>query len=106
MPYYDDVHNMSIVIDRIDHAIVTDADAPKVISSLKLRTPMRSGVRRESFNTRDDAARYSGLELFELPTGRPCKDNGVLSHADVAGEAPRRASSRSSVILVVRTLVA
>ncbi len=34
MPYCADVHNVCNVVDRVDHAIVADADTPNVIGSL------------------------------------------------------------------------
>src|SRR5438552_15821847 len=55
MPYRADVHDTLTVIDRINHAIVTNADTPEVLRSLKLYTAMRSRVRSESFDTREDA---------------------------------------------------
>ena len=34
MPHCADVHNVCTFVDRVDHAIVADADTPEVISSL------------------------------------------------------------------------
>ena len=93
-----DVHDPCPVIDRIDHAIFPDADSPEIVCALKLHTSRRPGLRCQRLDPSDDAPRHFGLEPFELPAGRPRKDNGVLSHAGFAGDGPGRVSLRSPAI--------
>ena len=97
-----DIHDTCVVIDRIDHAIIADADTPEVSGSLELRASGWSGVRCQGLNTRDNTLRYTGVQAFELPAGRPSKYDGVFSHSDAAAGDPILVSSRFPVILVVR----
>jgi hypothetical protein len=87
MSYRAYVDGLLAIIDRVDHAIFTNANTPEVIG----------------LNTREYAACYSFLKLLELPTSRPRKDNGVLSHADVARDVPALAASPFRAILAVLT---
>lgn len=83
MSYRADVHEARVVVERVDDAIVSDANAPQVGGPLQLDASMRPWIFRQSLDTRDDPSRHAGLQAFEFAPRRAREDNSVLSHAAV-----------------------
>ena len=81
MSYHADVDDARVVVDRVDDAVVSDANSPQIRRSLQLDTPGRPRIGGECLNTRDDPPRHAHLKPFELAPGRASEDNPVLTHA-------------------------
>jgi hypothetical protein len=79
--YDADVHEARVVVERVDDAVVSDANSPQVGGPLQLDASMRPWIFRQSLDTRDDPSRHAGLQAFEFAPSRAREDNSVLSHA-------------------------
>ena len=88
--YDADVHETCAIVERVDDAVVSHANAPQVGGPLELDATMRPWILRQSPDTCDDSSRHAGLETFEFVSRRAREDDRVLSHA-AAGD-PVRAS--------------
>jgi len=86
--YDADVHEARVVVERVDDAIVSDANSPEVGGPLQLDASMRPWILRQSLDTRDDPSRFAGLQAFEFAPRRAGEDNCVLSHS-AAGDLGR-----------------
>jgi hypothetical protein len=79
--YDPDVHEARVVVNRVDDAIVSDANSPQVGGSLQLDASARPGIASQSLDTRDDPSRHADVQTFEFAPSGARKDNSVLSHA-------------------------
>jgi len=87
MPHHADVHETRIVVDRVDHAVFSDANSLQVGRPLQLGASMRSRIFRQRLDARDDPSRHASLEAFQFAPSGAREDNSVLSHA--AGDLGR-----------------
>jgi len=79
--YDADVHEVCVVVNRVDDSIISDANSPQVGSSLQFDASMRPRIASQSLDTRDDPLRHADVQAFEFAPGRTREDNSVLSHA-------------------------
>lgn len=86
--YDADVHEARIVVERVDDAVVSDANSPQVGGPVQLDASLRPWILRQSLDTRDDPSRHASLQAFEFAPSGAREDNRVLSHA-VAGDLER-----------------
>ena len=90
VPHDADVHEARAVVQRVDDAVVSDANPPQVRGPLQLDASPRPWIFRQSLDTRKDSSRHAGLQAFELAPSGAREDDRVLSH--VADDDPGRAS--------------
>jgi hypothetical protein len=83
--YDADVHEARIVVERVDDAVVSNANSPQVVGRLQLHASTRPWIFRQSLDTGDDPPRHAGLQAFEFAPSRAREDNSVLSHAAAGG---------------------
>jgi hypothetical protein len=79
--YDADVHEVRVVVNRVDDSIVSDANSPQVGGSLQLDASAWPRIASESLDTQDDPSRHADVQAFEFAPSRAREDNSVLSHA-------------------------
>ncbi len=80
MPDGDDVHGALAVVYDINHAIVADADSPKILLALQLSTSGGSRFFSQSLYLRKDSTNDLCLERFEFLPRRAGESDRVVSH--------------------------
>ncbi len=66
MPEGDNIHGALIVVHGVNHAVVSDADSPKVLLALQPSASIGARFFSQSFYLRKDSADDSGLKRFEF----------------------------------------
>jgi hypothetical protein len=77
----ENVHEARVLVNRVDDAIVSDANSPQVGGSSQLDASARPRIASQSLDTRDDPSRHADVQAFEFAPSGAREDNSVLSHA-------------------------
>jgi hypothetical protein len=70
VPYSQDEHDQLLVPDRVDHPVITHADAIEVVFPLELDRAPRPWLDGEFFDMPDDPSSHGRGKFPELPNGR------------------------------------
>src|SRR5215472_2827003 len=84
-----DVYDTRVIVDRIEHAIVPNTNAPEIVCSLHFPAASRTWLAGKAFDSWEEALHHHHVKGLKFPPGCTCKAQRVLIHGVclVAGAA-------------------
>jgi len=80
MPYSDNINNPVIIVNRVNHPVVTHANAPQKSFAVQFATARGARLFRQRFNFRKDAIDNSRIQCFQFFSGGARESDTVISH--------------------------
>ena len=80
MTHGNDINQFTQSVERVYHAVVTDADTPEILAALEFFASGRPRLDRERFNLRKNSLNQLRREFLEFLASGSAQSDGVLSH--------------------------